>query len=327
MKKVLFLSLAAIFFAASATFASNFSFSSPLTKVETGKTLKMLVKINPAGEKIYTAKAEISYDREKLDFVSFAYAKDWLPVSVSGYDLVDENKGSVIKTAGMPGGISEQTIFGVLSFLVKKEGRTTVTIGTQSFALNSENSNTLTDKSSISINIVKPAAKPASKKTSTAASSSEIALGEEENNPENLFDIMMETYPNSLKESKNLSTQISFTNFGMVATPVEMTFTIVNERGEVVAQEQDALVVETENVFIKNFSNLNLSRGKYTLVLKTVYGKNVTDEFKNNFTILLPEKQWWLNSWVIAPAAFALFFIFFLFGSLIGRKKKAGLKV
>ena len=45
------------------------------------------------------------------------------------------------------------------------------------------------------------------------------------------------------------------------------------------------MTVETEQLVTKEFKNLNLGSGKYTLILATTYGKNVQDEFKQAFEV------------------------------------------
>ena len=58
-----------------------------------------------------------------------------------------------------------------------------------------------------------------------------------------------------------------------------LTFIILDEEGNEIHREKENITVETERVLRKSFKKLRLGSGKYTLVLQTLYGENVEDEF------------------------------------------------
>ena len=108
----------------------------------------------------------------------------------------------------------------------------------------------------------------------------------EEGIPGQLFDISLEIDDSTVESLSELSARVIFTSFGTEPTPIDLTFTIKNEAGEDLHQEQDSLVVETEAVFAKKFPNTSIGPGKYTLVLNTLYNVDVEDEFNADFEII-----------------------------------------
>lgn len=104
--------------------------------------------------------------------------------------------------------------------------------------------------------------------------------------PVHLFDIKLEMDKAKIRENNDVVARVLFTNFGTVPTHVSMTFTIVNEQKKITHQETDSITVETESVFRKTLKSLRLKPGKYTLVLKTIYGNTVEDEFSQQFEIV-----------------------------------------
>lgn len=106
----------------------------------------------------------------------------------------------------------------------------------------------------------------------------------------------------------------------MEPTSVDLTFIILDKDGNTVYTEKDSIIVETEEVLRKSVPGLNLSDGKYTFVLQTVYGVNIFDEFKQKFRIgSIKPKEYFMYT-LSGLAAFI--FILLLFGVLMLRKKR-----
>ena len=103
--------------------------------------------------------------------------------------------------------------------------------------------------------------------------------------PSQLFDIRLELESSSILNFSKLVVIVSFENFGTEPTSVKLLFTILNETGGEVYSEDDSLVVETEEVLRKSFEGVDLEKGKYTLILTTLYNVNVVDEFRQEFEI------------------------------------------
>ena len=112
--------------------------------------------------------------------------------------------------------------------------------------------------------------------------------------PSQLFDISLEIDDSTISDITELVARVIFTSFGTESTPVEMTFTIVNDVGGEVYQSHDSTVVQTELVFPKYFRDVDtpFEDGKYTLVLTTLYNVDVEDEFKADFWIGIKPPIW-----------------------------------
>ncbi len=133
--------IGAIVVATSALAAADLSFSlSEGTSYKVGDTFRTDIVISPA-EKIYTAKAQVSYPVELLKVESFTFNSNWMPISQSGYDTIDNNTGLLIKTAGYPGGISTEVVLGTATFRVLNSGETIIKFTSESLVLNAGNAN------------------------------------------------------------------------------------------------------------------------------------------------------------------------------------------
>lgn len=112
--------------------------------------------------------------------------------------------------------------------------------------------------------------------------------------PSQLFDIAFEIDNSTIEEIRELVAIVIFDSFGTETTPVNMTFVIENEEGEEVYRALADIVVETEAVHRQTFEDVEIDfpGGKYTLVLTTLYGENVEDEFRVDFWISVKPPIW-----------------------------------
>lgn len=118
-----------------------------------------------------------------------------------------------------------------------------------------------------------------------------------------LFDIRFLLEEAILANSDDLSAIAIFENFGLEPTWVNLTFIILNEEGRQVYIEKDGILVETENILRKSFKELGLDDGKYTLILETLYGDNVMDEFRHEFEIVGEER---VINWILYLIGFVV---------------------
>ncbi len=117
-----------------------------------GETFTVSISLNPQ-EKIYTAKVEINFPASNLEVVGFNFGPNAMPLSQSGYDLVDNNKGIIIKTAGYSGGIDNAQNFGSITFRAKKAGEGVISVSSNSQIYDENNENVLGSKGSLSFTI------------------------------------------------------------------------------------------------------------------------------------------------------------------------------
>jgi hypothetical protein len=112
--------------------AVNLSPSSVSTAA--GKTFTVTVAVDPQGASDYAEKIELNYPADLLSVQSFSLAANWMALSQSGYDVVDNTNGDLIKSAGLPSGLTGNTVFGTVTFLVKKSGSGSISVGSGSVA-------------------------------------------------------------------------------------------------------------------------------------------------------------------------------------------------
>ena len=109
---------------------------------------------------------------------------------------------------------------------------------------------------------------------------------EEEKIPEELFDITFSLDNLVIENNNELSGVVTFESFGTVPTPVDLTFIILNEAGGEIYKEKSDVTVTTEEILRWNYETLGeLSEGKYTAILETLYNVDIYDEFRQEFRI------------------------------------------
>ena len=121
--------------------AATVSFSPSTLTGTAGSATAFSVIVEPAGDTAYTVKLELRYPPALLDFVSFQQTNGWLSLPQEGYDVVDEDEGVIVKTAGFPGGISEPRSFGTFTFVAASAGSDTVVATDATLVLDATNAN------------------------------------------------------------------------------------------------------------------------------------------------------------------------------------------
>ena len=164
MKKIITMSglTAAVLGLASIAYAASGTISlSPATKnVTPGQLVSVTVTANPGVGSAYTVKAKIAYPANLLEVQSFTFSSGWLPLSQSGYDLIDNANGVLIKTAGYAGGLSAPKSLGTIVFKVKAAGTAAITVSSGSMLLDATNGNLFTSGSGSTLTSVQATATP-----------------------------------------------------------------------------------------------------------------------------------------------------------------------
>ena len=119
------------------------SLSPTSINITQGQNFNQVITINPQGVKNYTVKVELQYPADLLEVKTFTLANNWMALSQQGYDLIDNENGLLIKTAGYTGGISEPITFGTISFSAKQTGNGVIKVGDNSFVLDATNQDVL----------------------------------------------------------------------------------------------------------------------------------------------------------------------------------------
>lgn len=103
--------------------------------------------------------------------------------------------------------------------------------------------------------------------------------------PEQLFDIRMDLEDVTIEKSVDLTAVVTYESFGSVPTPVNLTFEVYDLAGNLLYIRDGFIVVRVEEIRRYDFNDLNLEPGEYEFVFKTLYNKDVSDEFRQKFII------------------------------------------
>jgi hypothetical protein len=134
--------LALLFGIVSQATAANFSVSDSYISVEKGDIIEIVVYASSLSENSYTFKSSINFSSDLLSVSDWQWADNWMPLVVEEYDLIDNDSGKIIKTAGYPTGLSDKVEFGVVTFVAKESGQAVVSFGYDSFILNADGNDT-----------------------------------------------------------------------------------------------------------------------------------------------------------------------------------------
>lgn len=148
MKKILFSILilipALLLSDALALAATSVSISPSVVNTAPAENFNTAISVNPQGTAIYTVKIEIKFPADILKANSFTFGSGWNQLSQSGYDLIDNANGIIIKTAGYSSGFFSAVNFGTVSFYAKKSGSGVIAEDiSNSLALDANNQNVL----------------------------------------------------------------------------------------------------------------------------------------------------------------------------------------
>ncbi len=134
--------LALLFGIVSPATAANFSVSDSYISVEKGDIIEIVVYASSLSENSYTFKSSINFSSDLLSVSDWQWADNWMPLDVEEYDLIDNDSGKIIKTAGYPTGLSDKEEFGVVTFVAKESGQAVISLGYDSFILNADGNDT-----------------------------------------------------------------------------------------------------------------------------------------------------------------------------------------
>ena len=104
--------------------------------------------------------------------------------------------------------------------------------------------------------------------------------------PSQLFDITFNLDDVVIQSVSGLSGVVTFESFGVEPIPVNLTFILLDSSGKEIYREMSSITVTTEKILRWNYEGVReLSEGKYTVILETLYNVDVVDEFRQEFEI------------------------------------------
>lgn len=125
-------------------FASSFSVAPLGIAVKEGDVINVVVMADGEGTQNYTFKSTINFSPELLSVTDWQWSDNWIPITFDEYNSIDNLEGVIVRTAGYPGGITNEKEFGTITFVAKKSGYANFSIdGSNSFVLNIDGENTL----------------------------------------------------------------------------------------------------------------------------------------------------------------------------------------
>ena len=121
--------------------AASVSLSPTTVSVRAGDTFSVSVTADPASTKLYSVRANDSFDSSLVSVTNFSFAATWVSISQPGYDSVDNSNGVLIKAGGYPGGFTSATKLGTITFKALKTGTATISGTNSSLLLDAESKN------------------------------------------------------------------------------------------------------------------------------------------------------------------------------------------
>lgn len=276
------------------TSAALFEFDVASEMILVGDTSHIFTYINPEDDRSASiAGIHFLFPKGLLWAKSFTLASGWIQAPGKEYNSINNARGEIKATAGLEGGVSARTLFGIIEFIAVGDGVAEMAADGDSFIFDAGNNNLMRGAGKAYIKIEK--------------------RHDETMLPSQLFDINFELGKNVFQQSDVISARVMFDSFGRVPTPVDMTFTIVDAKNREVARSSDSVIVETTTLFTKNFDNLKLSPGRYALHLHTRYGAGVEDDFSYSFVVIAPARGEYEYPGIIAFLIIVLFALLTLF--------------
>lgn len=134
--------------------AASVSLSPTYVSVNVGDTFSVSVTANPDSAKLYSVRANISFDPSLVQATNFSFASAWISISQPGYDSIDNANGVLIKAGGYPGGFTSATKLGTITFKAIKAGTATISSTNSSLLLDADSKNQISGtQGSVSVSI------------------------------------------------------------------------------------------------------------------------------------------------------------------------------
>lgn len=121
--------------------AASVSLSPTTVSVHAGDTFSVSVTADPASTKLYSVRANVSFDPSLVQVTNFSFASTWISISQPGYDSTDNVNGTLIKAAGYPGGFTSATKLGTITFKALKTGTAMINSTNSSLLLDAMSKN------------------------------------------------------------------------------------------------------------------------------------------------------------------------------------------
>lgn len=312
-------------------------------QVKEGEKFQVRVQAIPNETNNYTVKVVTEFSPEYVSVYAWDYEDEWMPLRKAGYDGMDNDLGTLTRTAGYPNGFDTPTKFGTITFLTKKTGTTSINISQSSLVLDEQNKNVFVVGRPVQLVIqalpvpepIKQPSEPPASSQATIQQPLSVSQPVRLDEPVQEVDSEPTELPLSIQveEPLLLTSQLRLKaskvkdSADLVAVsvldsssekPLEVTveYRIFDQARKEIYKKTSAATVSGQEVAIVEFPDLTLSGGRYVLVANV---------FQNNLLLSEQEQPFEVEATVVATGIIddgsstdtLLLFLVFLF-ALIG---------
>jgi len=121
----------------------------------------------------------------------------------------------------------------------------------------------------------------------------EPSITKEPSTSELPFNVSLVLTSNRLENSQDLKIQVKFEDFDKKPSPINLIFVIYDSKNKQVYSTQDNIIANNQDEYLKEFPDLELSSGKYTISVNTPDGLRLTGDLRKDFEILKKKQSFW----------------------------------
>ncbi len=255
--------------------AAKILFSPESSKSTVGKTVTLNIDIDPGNDRLYTVRADIRFPSNMLSVDTWNFNKDWWALRQLDSDSLDNNAGTLVRSAGFTGGVIERKRFGTLTFKTKAEGTATITVNGKSYILDADGANKLSNNGSATIVIGKGEA-------------TKIIKPEKSNN-DKMVDLVYSSnvVKDKLYANETVIVLTKLKNDNAKLVNAKVITTLYNNNGQALNSKEDSVGVDTQSDIAQQLPTDNIALGAYSIINEVTYdGQTAPQKSTINFNII-----------------------------------------
>lgn len=125
--------------AGSASASTDILLSPATINVAKNRTFNVTVNVDPKGNKNGAITVQLKYPANLLEATNFSFGGNWL--ELPGSNQIDNVNGVLVKTLGYKGGVTNNVVFGTVTFKAKNNGNGKISVGSDSLAYDANSQN------------------------------------------------------------------------------------------------------------------------------------------------------------------------------------------
>lgn len=107
------------------------------------------------------------------------------------------------------------------------------------------------------------------------------------------LNVTFEVVNNKIEKSQDLSVRLKFDEFNRQPIPVNLIFVIYDKDGKQLYSTQDNIVADNQDEYLKEFPDLDLPFGQYTIIVNTPDGLRITGDLQEGFEVIKSGESFW----------------------------------